>query len=210
MLHHPLRTGNSTLKAHGATTHDSRGGWPQLLPTTVNRSHDRTRRHYLTGALGDTDQARVHHSAALRLALEADAPLLQARAHSGLGSACQASGELLQARRHWEEALTLYVSIDAPEASEIRSRLATVPSPDDRLEDQCPPPLDRRVARGHLPPALTEPCLTVRLRGQQRPGPAPENPRQQKGRLRRPPRPSKTTVPRRMSEANVKLGLTET
>jgi tetratricopeptide (TPR) repeat protein len=73
---------------------------------------------------GDADKARAHHAAALRLASEAGVPLEQARAHCGLARACQADGNSLQARRHWQQALTRYAAIGAPEASEIRARLA--------------------------------------------------------------------------------------
>jgi DNA-binding SARP family transcriptional activator len=75
---------------------------------------------------GDAGKARAHHSAALRLASEAGLPLEQARAHSGLARACQADGDPLQARHHWQEALTRYAAIGAPEADEIRARLAMV------------------------------------------------------------------------------------
>ncbi len=73
---------------------------------------------------GEAGKARTHHAAALRLASEADVPLEQARAHCGLARACQAGGNSLQARRHWQEALTRYAAIGAPEAGEIRARLA--------------------------------------------------------------------------------------
>jgi hypothetical protein len=66
----------------------------------------------------------VHYADALRLASEAGVPLEQARAHCGLARTCQADGNSLQARRHWQQALTHYVAIGAPEASEIRARLA--------------------------------------------------------------------------------------
>jgi DNA-binding SARP family transcriptional activator/tetratricopeptide (TPR) repeat protein len=73
---------------------------------------------------GEADKARAHHAAALRLASEAGVPREQARAHSGLARACQADGDSRQARRHWQQALTRYAAIDAPEAREIRERLA--------------------------------------------------------------------------------------
>jgi tetratricopeptide (TPR) repeat protein len=73
---------------------------------------------------GKTGNARARHAAALRLASEADAPLQRANAHSGLARACQADGDPLRARRHWQEALTSYAAIGAPEAREIRERLA--------------------------------------------------------------------------------------
>jgi DNA-binding SARP family transcriptional activator len=72
---------------------------------------------------GDADLARARHAAALRLAAEADSPRQQARAHTGLARACQADGDSLQARHHWQEALTRYAAIGAPEALEIRARL---------------------------------------------------------------------------------------
>jgi tetratricopeptide (TPR) repeat protein len=76
--------------------------------------------------MGDADKARAHHAAALRLASEAGWPQHQARAHSGLARADQAEGNSPQARRHWEAALTGYAAIGAPEADEIRARLARV------------------------------------------------------------------------------------
>jgi DNA-binding SARP family transcriptional activator len=72
---------------------------------------------------GDTHKARAHHARALRLASEADDSLRQARAHSGLARAWQADGDSLQVRHHWQEALTRYTAIGAPEADEIRARL---------------------------------------------------------------------------------------
>jgi DNA-binding SARP family transcriptional activator/tetratricopeptide (TPR) repeat protein len=73
---------------------------------------------------GHADKAREHHGAALQLASEADSPLEQARAHRGLARACDADADLAQARRHWQEALTSYAALGAPEAREIRDRLA--------------------------------------------------------------------------------------
>lgn len=90
---------------------------------------------------GDADKAREHHATALRLASEADVPLEQARAHSGLARVSQASGDLVQARHHWQEALTRYEAIGAPEADDIRTRLATVGDGDDKqteVEDRGP------------------------------------------------------------------------
>jgi tetratricopeptide (TPR) repeat protein len=75
--------------------------------------------------MADSDKARAHHAAALRLTAEADAPREQARAHGGLARACQADGDQVQARYHWQEALTRYTAIGAPQASEIRARLAS-------------------------------------------------------------------------------------
>jgi tetratricopeptide (TPR) repeat protein len=74
---------------------------------------------------GELDKAREHHATALRLASEAASPRAQARAHSGLARTCDADGASVQARHHWQEALDRYETIGAPEASEIRARLAT-------------------------------------------------------------------------------------
>jgi len=49
----------------------------------------------------------------------------QARARNGLAHASHAAGDPGQARRHWKEALTLYISLGAPETDQVRARLAT-------------------------------------------------------------------------------------
>jgi hypothetical protein len=91
------------------------------------------------------DEARTHHAAALRLASEADAPLEQARAHSGLACACQASGESAQARHHWREALARYEASGAPEADEIRALFAEVIASDDQKPDDQKPAAEERT-----------------------------------------------------------------
>ena len=72
---------------------------------------------------GDTAQARERHAAALRIASQAGTTVVQARAHSGLARAYHADGDSTQARHHWQEALTRYTAVGAPEADEIRARL---------------------------------------------------------------------------------------
>jgi tetratricopeptide (TPR) repeat protein len=79
--------------------------------------------HLLTG---NADKARAHHAAALRLASATDSSRQQARAHSGLARACQADGDPAQAWRHWQEALTRYAAIGAPEADQVLAEMATV------------------------------------------------------------------------------------
>ncbi|MGD0700623.1 MAG: tetratricopeptide repeat protein [Trebonia sp.] len=74
---------------------------------------------------GDAEKARAHHATSLRIASAAEEPREQARAHSGLARGWQADGDSLQARRHWQEALARYTAIGAPEADDIRARLAT-------------------------------------------------------------------------------------
>jgi DNA-binding SARP family transcriptional activator/tetratricopeptide (TPR) repeat protein len=74
---------------------------------------------------GEAGKARAHHAAALRLASGVGAPREQARAHSGLARAydgdADGDGDPVQARHHWQEALTIYDAIGAPEADEIRA-----------------------------------------------------------------------------------------
>ena len=73
---------------------------------------------------GRPGDARAQHAAALSLASHIDHKYEQARAHNGLGDAYHATGELGEARPHWQQALTLYTQLGAPEADEIRARLA--------------------------------------------------------------------------------------
>jgi DNA-binding SARP family transcriptional activator/tetratricopeptide (TPR) repeat protein len=75
-------------------------------------------------AAGQTNDACVQHVAALGLADQIGDKYEQARAHDGLACAYHAAGDPLQARHHWQEALTRYAAIGAPEADEIRARLA--------------------------------------------------------------------------------------
>jgi hypothetical protein len=82
---------------------------------------------------GEAGKARAHHAAALELTSEIGAPLEQARAHSGLARACHADGDPAQARHHWQQALTRYTAIGAPEADEIRALLAMI------ADDDVPP-----------------------------------------------------------------------
>jgi tetratricopeptide (TPR) repeat protein len=67
--------------------------------------------------------ARVEHTAALRLAAQAGDTYEQARAHAGLASSWQASGYPDRARRHWQEALKRYDGLGAPEADQVRATL---------------------------------------------------------------------------------------
>jgi len=75
-------------------------------------------------AAGRPDDARTHHAAAVDSASHIGNTYEQARAHNGLGRAHHALGDLGQARRQWQQALTLYESLGAPEADQIRAQLA--------------------------------------------------------------------------------------
>jgi DNA-binding SARP family transcriptional activator/Tfp pilus assembly protein PilF len=78
----------------------------------------------LLGA-GQPEDARVRLNTALVTALQIGDKYETARAHSGLGQACQATGERDHACLHWQQALTIYEALGAPEADEVRGRLAT-------------------------------------------------------------------------------------
>lgn len=69
-------------------------------------------------------QARRHYETALNLTAQVGEKYEQARAHDGLGNAYQASGVRSQARRHWRDALAGYSDLGAPEADQVRAKLA--------------------------------------------------------------------------------------
>jgi DNA-binding SARP family transcriptional activator/Tfp pilus assembly protein PilF len=77
-------------------------------------------------AIGQPGSARTRHAAALGLASQIHDAYQQARAHHDLGATHQAAGDPGQARRHWQQALTLYTSLGAPEAEDVRAQLRTV------------------------------------------------------------------------------------
>jgi DNA-binding SARP family transcriptional activator/tetratricopeptide (TPR) repeat protein len=77
---------------------------------------------------GKADQARAHHATALLLASQTGEPRALARAHASLARSCQADGDTLAARHHWQEALTRYAAIGAPETDDIRARLTPADS----------------------------------------------------------------------------------
>jgi tetratricopeptide (TPR) repeat protein len=86
--------------------------------------------------LGRYEQAAGNFEQALALSREIGDRDLEADTLDGLGDVlCQTSdagkarayhadGDSPQARQHWQEALTRYTAIGAPEADEIRARLA--------------------------------------------------------------------------------------
>jgi tetratricopeptide (TPR) repeat protein len=75
-------------------------------------------------ATGHGGQAHAQHSAALGLASEIGHQAEQARAHHGLGDVYHSRGDAGKARRHWREALAVYAQLGAPEADQVRARLA--------------------------------------------------------------------------------------
>ncbi len=83
----------------------------------------------LAGALhgaGQTAAARAELAVALRLAAETGNTYEQASVHADLAESHHAAGQHELAGGHWQQALALYRQIDAPEAGQIRSRLAAV------------------------------------------------------------------------------------
>jgi tetratricopeptide (TPR) repeat protein len=70
------------------------------------------------------DQAHIQYADALALAIQADDVYGQARAHNGLAEAFQAAGESGRVLRHRQHALALYTALGAPEARQVRARLA--------------------------------------------------------------------------------------
>jgi tetratricopeptide (TPR) repeat protein len=79
-------------------------------------------------ATGQPGHARIQHTTALGLAGHIGDKYQRARAHDGLGRAHHATGDLDQACHHWQQALTLYTGLGAPEAEEVRARLTAAPT----------------------------------------------------------------------------------
>ena len=80
-------------------------------------------------ATGQPGQASAQHSTALDLAGQTGDWFEQARAHSGLAAAHDAAGDAGQALRHWQQALSLYTGLGAPEAEQISARLSGAARP---------------------------------------------------------------------------------
>ena len=75
-------------------------------------------------ATGHPAEARTRYSEALSLAARAGEKYEQARAHQGLASSYQHSGDTRRAHRHLREALTRYTELGAPEAEQVHAELA--------------------------------------------------------------------------------------
>ena len=78
----------------------------------------------LNAAMSRPSDAHTQHAAALALASQVGDKCEQARAHHGLASAYQTDRDSGQARLHWQQALTLYTELGAPEADQARAQLA--------------------------------------------------------------------------------------
>jgi DNA-binding SARP family transcriptional activator/Tfp pilus assembly protein PilF len=75
-------------------------------------------------AIGEPVLARTQYTIALDLANQNGDREQQARAHNGLAGSCTGRGDHSQARHHLQQALTLYTSLDAPEADQVKAQLA--------------------------------------------------------------------------------------
>ena len=75
-------------------------------------------------AVGRPGDSRAHHTMALNAARGIGDTYEQARAHDGLGRACLVVGDDAEARYNWQRALADYAQLGAPEADQIRKRLA--------------------------------------------------------------------------------------
>jgi DNA-binding SARP family transcriptional activator/tetratricopeptide (TPR) repeat protein len=74
---------------------------------------------------GQPAAARTELAAALRLAAETGNTYEQASAHRDLAESHHHAGDDEQAHHHWQQALTLYTQLGAPEADQVQSRLIT-------------------------------------------------------------------------------------
>jgi transcriptional regulator with XRE-family HTH domain len=79
----------------------------------------------LIADFGHPCRDQAEHTTALDLASKIGDKFRQAHSHDGLGHAYRATGNADMASRHWQEALTLYMSLGSPEAEEVRAQLAT-------------------------------------------------------------------------------------
>jgi tetratricopeptide (TPR) repeat protein len=77
-------------------------------------------------ATGRPTDALTHHTAANTVAADSSHRDQQARAHAGLGQAHLTLADPAAAREHFHHALTLYAELAAPEADQIRARLAAL------------------------------------------------------------------------------------
>jgi tetratricopeptide (TPR) repeat protein/transcriptional regulator with XRE-family HTH domain len=77
-------------------------------------------------AAGQPAAAQSELGTALRLAAETGNTYQQAATHGDLARSHHCAGEDGQARHHWQQALTLYTQLSAPEADHVRGQLAAM------------------------------------------------------------------------------------
>jgi tetratricopeptide (TPR) repeat protein len=77
-------------------------------------------------AAGRPDDAREHHTHALRLAVATDQRHQQANAHNGIAHAIR-DVDPPGAREHWRRALAIYTEFGVPDADHVRAQLSPEP-----------------------------------------------------------------------------------
>ncbi|WP_447005970.1 ATP-binding protein [Saccharothrix isguenensis] len=77
-----------------------------------------------TRRAGSAESVLELHESALAIALDIGDRHEQAQAHEGLAGAHEASGNVTEALERWQQALNIYVDLGAPEADEVRRRMA--------------------------------------------------------------------------------------
>ncbi len=75
---------------------------------------------------GQPVAARAQLAAAVRLAADTGNAYQQASAHRDLAESHHRAGQDGQARHHWQQALPVYTTLGAPEAAQVRGRLAAI------------------------------------------------------------------------------------
>lgn len=96
---------------------------------TDDRTLETTLLNSMAGILhasGRPDDARERYDAALSLARAQGNTFEHANALAGIGMIMHTSRRSDDASRHWQEALAMYTGLDAPEADEIRERIAAL------------------------------------------------------------------------------------
>jgi tetratricopeptide (TPR) repeat protein len=77
-------------------------------------------------AAGAVQEALTRHTDALLAATKAGDRYEQARAHDGIAAAHHTTGNVDLAHQHWQHALTLYASLEVPEAQTVQAELAAL------------------------------------------------------------------------------------
>ncbi len=77
-------------------------------------------------AMEQSSPALAEYTLALTVASQIGNMSEKARANNGLARAYRADGNLSSARLHWQQALSLYADLSAPEADKVREQLASI------------------------------------------------------------------------------------
>lgn len=130
------RTGEAWTLTHLGAIHTRRGQAAeqhQQALVLFRETGERGGETCALNGLGEAAQAAdhpedafVHHTAALTIAIDMGLPEEQARAHTGLGHAHHAIGDNTAARQHYRHALTLYTDLGLPDADKIHAHLAAI------------------------------------------------------------------------------------